>query len=219
MKKKDKKSPLRDYEKLKNEIARDKVDEIFRDHPKAWITKLEDFGFTFFDDEDDSEALEEQNAKPENQRHKDLVDFFENSKKLSLKIFELFSEEKASNNPNYPLIRKYFRQANPNLKALILYGLDNYPARIDLLDDLAFFNEFENVLGLLIAYYTRACVKQANLETFTKLAQDFYYATSPDDYEAYSALQGLFEFGTNKRTIIDSLIEAEKDDENINLSF
>jgi len=219
MSKKDKDSIIDDYTKLKNDIVKEKVTDVFREHSKEWVTKLEDIGFTYVDDEDDSEEIEEQNAKPENKRQRDLVDYFENKKKLSKKIFESFSEEKAAENPNYPLIRKYFRKASPNLKALLLYGLENYPGRIDLLGDLAFFHELNNTLSLLIKYYTQACVEQANLETFSELIQDFYYATSPDGYEAYYALQELFKPGMNKRIIIDSLIEAEIDDENPDLQF
>ena len=211
MGKKDKVSILGDYEKLKNEIIREKVNEIFRNHPKDYIAKMEEVGFEYFEDDDDYEEIEERNAKPENQRQEDLVAFFENKKKLSKNIFESFSEEKASENPNFPLIRKYFKEANPNLKALILYGLDHYPDRIDLLSDLTFFHEFENILGTLISYYTRACVDQQNLGTFSELAKDFYYAASPDGYEALYALRELFEPDTDKRKIIEFLISEEEE--------
>jgi len=50
-----------------------------------------------------------------------------------------------------PLIRPFFKEANQNLKSLIVYGLDRYPRRIALLSDLAFFHEFENILRLLIS--------------------------------------------------------------------
>ena len=98
-----------------------------------------------------------------------------------------------------------------HLKALLLYGLEHHPGRIDLLSDLAFFHEFENFLRLLIAHYTRACMEQGNLDTFTELAKDFYYSTSPAGYEAYQALRELFGPETAKRKIIDSLIAAEKE--------
>jgi len=213
MRKKDKNSVLDDYEKLKNEIIRDKVNDIFRNHSKDYIAKMEELGFEYFEDDDDSEEIEERNAKPENQRQRDLVAYFENKKKLSKKIFESFSEEKASDNPNFPLIRKYFKKANQNLKALLLYGIDHYPARIDLLSDLTFFHEFENILSTLISYYTRACVDQQNLETFSELAKDFYYSTSPDGYEALYALRELFEQDTDKRKIIEFLISEEEERE------
>ncbi len=93
MSKKDKDSALDDYEKLKNEIIRDKVNEIFRNHPKDYIAKMEELGFTYIEDDDDSERLEEINAKPENQRQIDLVAYFENRRKLSKDIFESYSKE------------------------------------------------------------------------------------------------------------------------------
>lgn len=212
-KKKDKDSILDDYEKLKNEIIRDKVSEIFRDHPKDYIAKMEELGFEYFEDDDDYEEIEERNAQPENQRQRELVAYFENKKKLSKKIFESYSEEKAAENPNYPLIRKYYKEANKNLKSLLLYGLDNYPGRIDLLSDLSFFHEFENILSILITYYTRSCVDQANLDTFSELAKDFYYSTNPDGYEALYALRELFKPDTDKRKIIDFLIAEEEEAE------
>ena len=214
MGKKDKNSVLDDYAKLKNEIIRDRVNEIFRNHPKDHIAKMEELGFEYFEDDyDDEEEIEERNARPENQRQRDLVAYFENKKKLSKKIFESYSEEKAAENPNYPLIREYYKKANKNLKILLLYGLDNYPGRIDLLSDLSFLHEFENILSILITYYTQACVDQANLDTFSELAKDFYYSTNLDGYEAYYALRELFEPDTDKRKIIDFLIAEEEEAE------
>jgi hypothetical protein len=211
MSKKRKKATTHDSDGIESEILREKVNEIFRDHPQDYISKLEDIGFEYFDDDLPDEEAEEREAKPENQRQKDLVDFFENRKRLSEKIFVSFSDEKAAEDTNYPLIRRYFRKANQNLKALLLYGLDKYPGRIDLLSDLAFFHEFENILSILIKYFTRACIDQGNLETFSQLTMEFYYSTCPDGYNAYYALRNLFEPGTEKRKIIDSLIfEREK---------
>ena len=174
---------------------------------------MEEIGFEYFEDDNDCEEIEERNAQPENQRQRDLVAYFEGRKKLSKKIFENYSEEKATKNPNYPLIRKYYKEANKNLKSLLLYGLDNYPARIDLLSDLVFFHEFENILNILITYYTKACIDQENLETFSELAKDFYYSTNPDGYEAYYALRELFEPETDKRKIIDVLIAEDEEAE------
>ena len=81
MSKKDKESGRDDYEKLKNEIIRDKVSEIFRSHSKDHIAKMEEIGFEYFED-DDHEEIEERNAKPENQRQRDIVAYFENKKEL-----------------------------------------------------------------------------------------------------------------------------------------
>lgn len=212
MAKKDKDSVLDDYEKLKNEMIFEKVNEIFRNNPKDYIARLEEIGFEYHEEED-YEELEEKNAKPENQNQRDLVDYFENKKKLSEEIFKIFLHEKDAEHPNYPLFRKYFKEANQNLKALLLYGLDHYPCKIDLLSDLTFFHEFENILSILITYYTRACVEQGNTETFSELAKDFYYSTNPDGYEALHALRELFEPETDKRKIIDFLITDEEEAE------
>ena len=211
MRKKDKESGLDDYEKMKNEMVRDRVNEIFHKYPKDYIAKMEEIGFKYFEDDEDSEELEERNAKPINKRQRNLVAYFENKCKLTKEIFESYSEEKASKKPNYPLLRKYFKKANKNLKCLILYGLDNHPGRIDLLSDLSFFHEFENILSLLISYYTKACVDQENLNTFTELANNFYYFTKPDGYEAYYALRELFEPETEKRKIIEFLIVDDEE--------
>ncbi len=209
MSKKKKDKTIEEYEKLKNEIMIEKVDEVFRTQPDNYISALEEIGFTYYED-DDYEETEEANAKPENQNQKDLVAFFKGETELSDKIFQIFLEERDAENPNLPLIRKYFKKANPNLKSLILYGLDHYLGRFDLLSDLGYFHEFENILGTLITYYTRACVDQENLETFSELAQDFYYATIPDGYEALYALRDLLEPGTDKRKAIDFLIDEEE---------
>jgi hypothetical protein len=171
---------------------------------------MEELGFEYFEDDDDYEEIEERKSQPENQRQRDLIAYFEGKKKLSKKIFESYSEEKSAENPNYPLIRKYYKKANKNLKSLLLYGLNNYPGRIDLLSDLAFFHEFENILSILINYYTQACINQGNLDTFSKLAKDFYYSTNPDGYEAYYALRELFEPGTEKRKIVEFQISDEE---------
>jgi len=214
MSKKKKDPVIEDYKKLKDEIVIDKVNEIFRAQPDNYISALEKIGFKYHE-EDDYEEIEERNAKPENQNQKDLVAFFKGEKELSDRILQVYFEECDAELPNLPLIRKYFKKANQNLKSLILYGLDHYPGRLDLLSDLAYFHDFENILSILITFYTRACVDQENLETFSELAQDFYYVTNPDKYDALYALRELIEPNTDKRKVIDFLIaeenEAKKD--------
>jgi len=211
MEKKNKDNTLDDYKKLKNEIIIDRVNEIFRSQPDNCITALEELGFEYHE-EDDEEKIEEKRAKPENKNQRNIVAYFEGKQDLSETILKTFLAERDAEHPNFPLIRKYFKEANHKLKALILYGLDHYPSRIDLLSDLAYFHEFENILSLLITYYTRACVNEEDLETFTELVQDFYYTTNPDGYEALFALRELFELHTEKRKIIDFLISEEEND-------
>lgn len=220
MSKKKKCPVIKDYEKLRDEIVIDKVNEIFRTQPDNYMAALEEIGFEYHE-EDDYDEIEERNARPENQNQKDLVAFFKGEKKLSDRILHQYFEECDSEFPNQPLIRPFFKEANQNLKSLILYGLDRYPGRIDLLSDLAFFHEFENILRLLITYYTRVCLAQSNLETFTELAWDFYYSTNSDGYEALYALKELFDPDTEKRKIIDFLIseteEGKEDDSPIKI--
>jgi hypothetical protein len=206
MSKKDKKAFSRDDGKNKKTF--DAVKKIFRNHPKDYIARLEEIGFVYHEEED-YEAIEERNAEPANRNQRELVLYFENKLQLSKKLFETYLQEKDAEHPNYPLFRRYFKQANQNLKALIIYGLDHYPGRIDLLSDLAFFHEFENILSTLITHYTSACMQQENLETFTELVRDFYDCTDPDDYDALHALRELFLPGTDKRKVIDFLIAEE----------
>ena len=59
MSKKDNNSVLDDYEKLKNEIIREKMKDIFRNHSKDYITKMEELCFEYFKDDDDYEDMEE----------------------------------------------------------------------------------------------------------------------------------------------------------------
>jgi hypothetical protein len=195
-----------EIEKIENEMISDKVKEIFRTQPDNYISALEDLGFKYYED-DDFEEKEEREAKPENRNQRELVAFFEGRKPLSESVFVKFLAERDVEEPNVPLIRRYFKEANRNLKALILYGLDHYPGRIDLLSDLAYFHEFENMLSTVIKYYMQACVDQENLQTFGELAREFYWATNPDGYEALHALRELCAQHREKRTIIDFLIE------------
>ncbi|HYA14688.1 MAG TPA: hypothetical protein VEF33_10165 [Syntrophales bacterium] len=211
MKKKDKDDTIEDYKKIDDEVIFDKVNEIFRSRPDDYIDALERIGFEYHEEDDDGEEIEERNAKPKNKNQRILVTYFEGEDDPSDKIFETFLTERYAKRPNLPLIRKYFKKANQKLKALLIYGLDHYPGRIDLLSDLTYFHNFENILPILVVYYTRACVNQANLETFSVLAQDFYYATNPDGYEALHALRELFEPHTEKRKIIDFLISEEEE--------
>lgn len=199
------KDPLEEYLKLKNEMIRDKVEDIFRTQTGNWKEALEEIGFKYYE-EVDEEEIEERKARPQNKAQRDLVAYFEGQKEVSDDLLTTLITKRYKKRPNLPLIRKYFKSANQRLKALIIWGLDQYPASIELLYDLTYFHEFENVLRPLIHYYTSACVNQANLEMFTHLAQDFYYATAAADYEALLALRDLFEPGTEKRKIIDFLI-------------
>jgi hypothetical protein len=209
------KDPLEEYLKLKDEMLREKVNEVFRTQPKNWRSALEELGFQYYDEEDE-EDLEERQARPENEDQKTLVDYFEGHLELSDALLTLLLEERNKEAANLPLIRKYFRTTNPRLKALILYGLERYPTSIELLSDLAYFHEFENSLRLVITHFTRACVAEEDLQIFSELARDFYEATVWDGYDAFYALKDLFKPETEKRKILDFLVtdmEKEQSDD------
>ena len=65
-----------EYEKMMRSIRFKRVTEVFKKDQKDWSKNLEELGFMWVDDEEDSEEVEEQNAKPVNLNQQTLVDFF-----------------------------------------------------------------------------------------------------------------------------------------------
>ena len=100
---------VEDYEDLQKEIIKDKIQKVFEEDPVAYREALEDIGFTWFDDEYPSEEEEENAAVPHNETQKTLVAYFGGHADLSDYILDTFQSERHSDTPNYPLIRKYFR--------------------------------------------------------------------------------------------------------------
>lgn len=211
MKKKDKKDIIAQFEKLKREMAIEKVNEVFKKNPENYREELAKLGFQWVDDDYPDEIEEENAAASENKDQEILVAYFNREIGLSDDIVEVFLKEKYRDEPNYALLRRYFRQRNEPLKALIYRGLEMNPTDIGFLNDLAFFHEFHPMLGELISRYTEACKLQKNTESFTELAEDFYYNTSPDGYEAYHALKEIFGPETQKGKILDHLIKEEEE--------
>ncbi len=202
---KKKNNPLDDFQKIKNEMAVDAVNEVFRNHPDNYISKLEEMGFKYFEEED-TEKIEEDNAVPENDRQKDLVSYFDGKIILAPNILKLYFEERKSDHPNFPLIRKYFKTANSHLKNLLLFGLQKNRTNIHLLNDLAYFHEFENILEILIDHFTSACKQENNIGNFSEMVEEFYYSTLYDGYDAIAQLQQMFPAGTEKREFIDLFV-------------
>jgi len=127
MKKKDKKETIKDLQKLKNEIAIDKVNDIFKNNPENYKEELAKIGFQWFDDEYPDEIEEEDNAVPENRNQEFLIAYFSGGVELSNSVIEAFLTEKYSDEPNFALIRRYFRQENQHLKSLIYFGIKINP--------------------------------------------------------------------------------------------
>lgn len=212
-------SLLSDYQKVKTEMVFEKVDNILKNQPDNYREALGKIGFRYYE-EDNLEEKEEDKAIPQNSNQKYLVSYFDGKNELSEKTLQIFEAERNAQHPNYPLIRKYFKKANKNLKTLILYGLDQQPTHVQLLCDLAYYHEFENLLKELISRFTIACNKENNLLNFSEIAQEFYYATIPDGYDALYFLKKLFpphtEKGENIRFLIAELTKEHDTSRHIN---
>ena len=199
------------------------VSEIIKKHPRDYRERLEAVGFEWQDDEYDllyeEEGQEEQAALPETDNQRRLIHFLDTGGPVSRQILDAYLEERYSETSNVPLIRKYFKQANPNLKAILLNGLAMDPTDLDLLDDLSYFSEFDSMLGELIDFYTVACLKESDMERFSLLAQDFHLNTYDQGYDALHELTTLFQSGT-KGAMIQHLLETIDDFEGVeDISF
>ena len=191
-----------------------RVNDIIRQHPRDYRERLEALGFVWQDDDDDAlyeeEIREERMAAPETGNQKRLIHFLEKGGTVTRKIVDAYFIERSSETPNLPLIRKYFKLANPNLKALLLTALAANPTDLDLLDDLAYFSEFDSMLGELIQFYTDACLKETDMDRFSMLAQDFHMNTYDQGYDALHELTTIFRSGT-KGAVVQHLSETIDD--------
>lgn len=194
-----------DFEKLKREIVFERVAKAVSKDPKNWADRLEDLGFQWFDDEDDHEENEEAAAIPENQNQELIVGYFEGTEDPSKKVLTAYIEETESENPNYPLFRRYFKKGNPNLKNLIMNGLQTKPTDRGLLGDLGYFHENRNILAELIRFYLKACEKEQDMNRFEKLVLNFYYDTHPDGFDALQELGSLYPPDSTKGKILQKI--------------
>jgi len=219
MGKHDKQKEHLESDDLRDESIGEEVNHIFKEHLNDYISKLEDIGFVYHDDEYDLEEEKESTAQPKNANQKHLVSFLEGHIPLSINIVNVFLEEKRSPLPNYSLFRKYFKSANINLLSLLLYGLEQYPVLEELLSDLAYYHEFQPVRQDVVERYLIACEKQDNLEVFGEFVLDFYYATAADGYDAFHELRNRNPLGTHKRAVIDFLNEIDRSNNNQSVKF
>ena len=190
------------------------VAETMKHHPRDYREGLEEIGFTWHDDEYDQlfeeETGEERVAVAKTKRQRMLVRFLDGGGPVTRQVLDGYLEERYSKTSNIALIRRYFKQANVNLKAIILAGLAADPTDPDLLDDLAYFSEFDSILGELIDFYTAACVQEADVERFALLVQDFHMNTFEHGYDALEALSVIFQSGA-KAAIIQHLADTIDD--------
>lgn len=190
------------------------VSEIIKKHPRDYRERLEEVGFEWQDDEYDllyeEEGREEQGAVPETDNQRQLTDFLNTGGPVTRQILDAYLEERYSETSNVPLIRKYFKQANPNLKKILLKGLAANSTDLDLLDDLSYFSEFDSMLGELIHFYTDACLQETDMERFSLLAQDFHMNTYDQGYDALHELTSIFKSST-KGAVVQHLSETIDD--------
>lgn len=200
---------LYDADSPEDRFAR--VSEIIKKHPQDYRERLEAVGFEWQDDEYDllyeEEGREERAAVPETDNQRLLINFLDTGGTVSRPTLDAYLEERYSETSNVPLIRKYFKQANPNLKRILLKGLAATPTDPDLLDDLSYFSEFDSMLGELIHFYTDACLQETDMERFSLLAQDFHMNTHDQGYDALQELTSIFQSGT-KGAVVQHLSET-----------
>ncbi len=198
---------FKEYWKLRDGIMFDRGHSVFNEYPDDYRFGLPEIGFEWFD-RYDSEEEEEGKAVPLNRNQRLLVEYFAGNLVLSEGVLEAFLKEKHAEDPNVPLLRRYFRKGNICLKELLLFGIRRCPVDLELLDDLAFFHSFHGMLGDLIQMYMKACKLEQEPETFRMLAEDFYYNTIEDGFDALYELKQEFGSNTPKGTIVTELADG-----------
>ncbi len=197
---------LEEYGRLRDEILFSRGSDFF-ENSDACYSGLQETAFGRFD-EYDSEEEQEGKAVPLNKNQRLLVEYFQGNGLPSEGILEAFLKEKYAEDPNLPLLRKYFKRGNIHLKQLLLFGIQKCPVDPGLLDDLAFFHRFHGMLGELIEMYMKACRLEENPETFRTLAEDFYWNTIDDGFDALYELQQEFAHNSPKGAILSDLAEG-----------
>ncbi|MCI0615145.1 hypothetical protein L0244_19310, partial [bacterium] len=186
------------------------VTELFKKNPPNIHEEMEKLGFEWVDDGmDDIERMEEEAATPRNEREQRLVDYFKGWTELNDEVLHLFLAEKNSEDTNDALFRKFFKHGNPCLKKLLLYGLQKNPTDRSLLMDLVYFNEFQLNMGELKDCFIRACLEENDLESFEKIARDFWVHTQHHSFEALPELLKLFDENSAKSKIVRKLIKEQ----------
>lgn len=210
---------LKEYQKIKTELLFEQVRKVIINNPHDWRNQLEMLGFEWYEENDDKDITEENKALPDNENQGFLVSYFEGNLPLDENLLSIFAQEKNSNQPNYPLFRRYFRKGNDRLKALIVFALSKYPTDESYLWDLVFFHEYKNILKEVIAAYIAACSKEQDLNNFEKLSRNFWYHTAADGYDALHSLQELFSENHAKMAIINNMIKERDSDLELDIEF
>lgn len=197
-----------------------KTREVLKNTPRNQrYSKLIELGFEYIEEGDGTEKYEEDNAKPMNTRQKVISEYFECKSTLSLKIIQNFIEEIEDDDPNYPLLRKYFKQGGNHVLELLKKSLVEYPSRQSLLNAFAFLSRYNNVFVELVAAYTTACGEEVNMIVFKELVEDFYINATEHDYDVFAALKDVCKGNQNKLNVINKIAEDFKMELELKMDF
>jgi hypothetical protein len=209
-----------DFDKLSREVKFDAASKAIKKDPDNWSNSLEELGFAWVDDgHGDEEEAEEEAAKAENNRQVLLTDYFNGFMELSEDILDAFIAERDSDEPNYPLIRKYFKKGNDLLKELLLAGLKRQPTDITVLGDLCFFHHHKNILSTLLPVFKLACLEEQDSNRFGDIAKLFYFETEPDGYDALHELLIMFDQSSDKGKILQEISKEVNSKQNDDIEF
>ncbi len=200
-----------DFEHLRNQIIIERATKALKETTGFHDEILAPLGFDFVDDNSEAGEVEEElAASPKNALEKSLMDYFEGQSQISQKEVQNFITLKNSKEPNYPLIRRYFKQGNEQLLKLLLYGLSKQPTNIELLQDLHYFHQHRNIHFDIVRCYLHACEEQQDIEAFIELVEDFIHATQDTNFDALHQLKHAFPKNTLKGHQIRKLKEDEQ---------
>ena len=202
------------YEEIKNEILIDKVSDAIKKDPENWRNNIEEIGFTWIDDSQE-EIEEEKNAIPMNINQEYLIAYFEEKIEFSNKLITIFIKETESENPNYPLFRKYFKAGNPRLLHLLISGLSNLPTNQVLLSGISYFHENRNILTRIVSAYTEACNEEKNTMRFKEHCIDFINDAGPDGYDALAELKIIFKHNREKYQTLEEITKIIQNQDEI----
>lgn len=198
---------------IKNRELFEKTRAVLKNRSSNLHSELISLGYEYcYEENEDADVIEERNSKPKNENQNKLVVYFTSRNEPNEDILNKFLIEKGRENPNYPLFRKYFRQGNLKLKELLLFALERDPTNLDLLLDLSFFNEFSQILDIVIKCYTKACRLETNKERFIELVKMFYFDTSLYGYDSFMALNQLYNKDDIRKEWLNSLKKATEND-------
>ena len=196
------------------------VSRLFRRKPRNMAEEIQELGLSWHDDGVDADELaEEQSARPITADQMALASFLEGSSSPNDHLVALWRTELRRDDTPLALWRRYFRAGSPQMKKLILLGLDQIPADRDLLGQLTFFHEFLPIPKELLARYTRACGEEDDPQGFMVLAQDFDEAADSFGYDALLALRERHANDPSKMVAIEELSRQKAQQKNETIVF